>query len=286
MKEKQKKIAVINDLSGYGRCSLTVAIPILSAMKLQCCPVPTSILSNHTGYPTYYFDDYTERMVSYIDGWKQLDLEFDGILTGFLGSQEQISIVLDFIQHFKGENTVTIVDPIMGDHGKAYATYTPSMCQAMSRLVSAADVVTPNLTEACILTETPYREKGWKQRELEELLAGVLKLGPKKAVITGIKQGGFLANLAGEQGGTCQWIRAKRVGTERPGTGDVFSSIVAAEAVYGRDLSESVKKASKFIQACILESEERQVPVRDGVCFEELLGRLIPRQDMKGVAER
>lgn len=277
MKEKQKKIAVINDLSGYGRCSLTVAIPILSAMKLQCCPVPTSILSNHTGYPTYYFDDYTERMVPYIDGWKQLDLGFDGILTGFLGSQEQIAIVLDFIHYFKGEGTVTIVDPIMGDHGKAYATYTSSMCQAMSSLVQAADVVTPNLTEACILTETPYRENGWKQKELEELLSGILKLGPKKAVITGIKQGNFLANLAGEQGGSCRWIRAKKVGTERPGTGDVFSSIVAAQAVYGQDLAESVKKASKFIQDCILESDERQIPVRDGVCFEELLGRLIPR---------
>lgn len=275
MDERQKKIAVINDLSGYGRCSLTVALPILSALKLQCCPAPTSILSNHTGYPTYYFDDYTERMTPYIDGWKSLNLNFDGILTGFLGSERQIAIVMDFIARFQGDDTVLIVDPIMGDHGKAYATYTPRMCEAMGELAARADLLTPNLTEACILTGTRYQESGWEKAQLEELLYRMMDLGPEKAVITGIKQGGFLANLLGIRGEKPVWIRTKKVGCERPGTGDVFSSIVAADAVLGKPLEASVKTASKFIQACILESERRQVPVQDGVCFEYLLGQLI-----------
>ena len=115
---RQKKIAMINDLSGYGRCSLTVAIPIISAMKVQCCPIPTSILSNHTGFPVYFFDDYTGRMPGYIEKWKELDLSFDGIVSGFLGSEDQIGIVMDMIRDFGHEDTKIIIDPIMGDHGK------------------------------------------------------------------------------------------------------------------------------------------------------------------------
>ena len=120
----QKKVAMINDLSGYGRCSLTVAIPILSAMKVQCCPVPTSILSNHTGFPVYFFDDYTKKLPEYLEKWGELGLTFDGIVSGFLGSQEQIQIVKEMIGRFRGPGTKVVIDPIMGDNGKPYATYT------------------------------------------------------------------------------------------------------------------------------------------------------------------
>ena len=156
----QKKIAVINDLSGYGRCSLTVAIPILSALKVQCCPVPTSILSNHTGFPVYFFDDYTDKMGLYLEKWTELGLEFDGIFSGFLGSEAQIGIVMSMIRQFQGKDTLVVIDPIMGDHGKAYQTYTPAMCSRMKELVCLGDIVTPNLTEACILTGREYREEG------------------------------------------------------------------------------------------------------------------------------
>ena len=148
-KYRQKKIAVINDMSGYGRCSLTVAIPILSAMGTQCCPVPTAILSNHTEFPVYFFDDYTDKMRDYIGKWKELGLEFDAISSGFLGSAEQIAIVLDFVESFGNDHTRIIIDPVMGDHGKLYATYTEEMCEEMKQLVSYADIVTPNMTEAC-----------------------------------------------------------------------------------------------------------------------------------------
>ena len=127
----QKKIAAINDLSGFGRCSLAVALPLISHLGIQCCPLPTAILSNHTGYPSFHFDDYTPSIPAYMAEWKKLELEFDGILTGFLGSQEQIHLVEQFIREFTTPRTIIIVDPVMGDYGKPYATYTPEMCQGM-----------------------------------------------------------------------------------------------------------------------------------------------------------
>ena len=115
----QKKIAVINDFSGFGRCSIAVSLPIISAMKIQCCPVPTSIFSNHTGFDSYFFEDYTDKMRPYIAEWRKLDLHFNGICTGFLGSEAQIGIVGDFLQEFGGEGTIVLIDPVMGDYGKA-----------------------------------------------------------------------------------------------------------------------------------------------------------------------
>jgi pyridoxine kinase len=270
----QKKIAVINDISGFGRCSITVAMPIISAMKLQCCPVPTSIFSNHTGYPHYFFDDYTVKMPEYIENWKRLDLEFEGIYSGFLGSREQIDIVRSFIRDFKTERTVVIVDPIMGDHGKAYTTYTKQMCQEMKRLTEYADILTPNLTEACILTDTPYSDRHWTMKELISMAESIRKEGPEKIVITGIRQGDFVANLVYEAGEEPRILRSHRVGSERAGTGDVFSSIIAADAVNQVPFAQSVKKAGNFVKKCILRSEELNIPRPDGVCFEEYLTTL------------
>lgn len=146
----QKKIALINDITGFGRCSVAVQLPIISQLGVQCCVLPTSILSNHTGFPSYSFQDFTPHMHEHIDEWRKLNLQFRGICTGFLGSAEQISIVRDFIDEFGGNDCVTLVDPVMGDEGKAYGTYTPEMCERMAELVAHADIVTPNITEACI----------------------------------------------------------------------------------------------------------------------------------------
>ncbi len=271
--KSQPKMAVINDMSGFGRCSLTVSLPIISRMKVQCCPVPTSIFSNHTAFPSYYFCDFTDHMESYINEWKKLKLNFSGILTGFLGSAEQIEIVKDFLEHFKNRDCVAIIDPIMGDHGKAYKTYTPEMCEKMAQLVPYADILTPNLTEACILTGTEYKEK-WKVAEIAALAAKLSAMGPDKVVITGIQQGSLLANLCYEKGKKPEVIKTVKVGTQRCGTGDVFASIIAADAVNGVPFDESVKKAAQFIKKCIKKSIELEIPVTDGVCFEEVLASL------------
>lgn len=272
---RQKKAAVINDLSGYGRCSLTVAIPILSAMKVQCCPVPTSILSNHTGFSSWFFDDYTDNMVPYLEEWKKLKLHFDGIASGFLGSLEQIQIVADMITYFKKKDTIVIIDPIMGDHGKAYKTYTSAMCQEMKKLAGCGDVVTPNITEACILTDLEYKKEGWKREELKEMALAIQGLGAKAVIITGVSEGEYLTNVVAEPGHTVIFQRTRKVGTERPGTGDVFSSVVTGYLVKGQGLETAAKKAAVFVRECIKKSEELGVPAENGVCFEELLSHVM-----------
>lgn len=277
-KYTQKKIAVINDMSGYGRCSLTVEMPILSVMGIQCCPVPTAILSNHTEFPVYFFDDYTGKMRDYIGRWKELDLSFDGIATGFLGSAEQIEIVLEFVESFKEENTFVIVDPVMGDHGKIYATYTEEMCEEMKQLVSYADVVTPNVTEACILTGTPYKEKGWTRRELLNMAMMLNMMGAKSVVITGVREGSFYTNVVLERGSReASFVKVKSAGNQRPGTGDVFASVLAGSLMSGKGLRDATEKAAKFVRDCILRSDELDIPHSNGVCFEEILGKLVKR---------
>ncbi len=271
---RQKKIAVINDFSGFGRCSIAVSMPIISTLKVQCCPVPTSIFSNHTGFPEFFFDDYTDKMTQYIEYWKKLNLEFEGIATGFLGSEQQIAIVRRFIEDFCTARTKVIVDPVMGDYGKMYSTYTDGLCQAMKELVCLADIITPNLTEACILTDTPYHDGPWKTVELKNLANQLSSMGPQKIVITGIRQKNFVANLVYQKGARTRILRTHRVGTERSGTGDVFAAIIAADAVNEVPFDASVKKASNFVKQCIIRSEELQIPKTDGVCFEELLGTL------------
>lgn len=266
----QKKLAIINDLSGYGRCSLTAAIPVVSALKVQACPVPTAILSNHLAFPACYFQDYTEHMVPYLNVWKQLELSFDGILTGFLGSESQIEIVTGMIRDFKGETTKVIIDPIMGDHGKPYKTFNAQMCSRMRELVSYGDVATPNLTEACILTGTEYKKDGWKREELRDMALKLLDIGPKQAVITGVNEGGFLVNVIAQRE-EIRFQKMKRVGRERPGTGDIFSAITAASLLRGEDLLTAVRKSAGFVKACILKSEELNIPVNNGVCLEEML---------------
>ena len=267
----QKKIAAINDLTGFGRCALTVSIPVISHMKIQCCPVPTSILSNHTGYQEYFFDDYTGKLSEYLAMWKNLDLKFDGIMSGFLGSKEQIDIVVSFVRQFRKEGTIVIIDPVMGDHGKIAGTYTEEMCRKMRKLVSLAHIVTPNLTEACKLTDTPYRDKGWKNSELLVMAEKLRHMGPEKIVITGIPQGKFIANYMYQEKEAPVLIRTCREGDERCGTGDLFAAIIAADAVNGVPFAQSIRKASLFIKKCMSKSIEMDIDKKNGVCFEEVL---------------
>lgn len=271
----QKKIAVINDLSGYGRCSLTVAIPVLSAMGIQCCPVPTAILSNHTEFPVYFFDDYTDKMRAYAGKWQELGLTFDGISTGFLGSAKQIAIVTDLVEMFRREATKVFVDPVMGDHGILYATCTKEMCEEIKKLVVLADVVTPNVTEACILTNTPYKENGWTRKELLNMAMMLRLMGAKSVVITGVREGDFYTNVVLDQGAKeAEFVKVKSGGGQRPGTGDVFSSVLAGAVLNGKSLKASARQASRFVKECIIKSDELEIPHANGVCFEEILGKL------------
>lgn len=274
----QNRMAIINDFTGFGRCSLAVEIPIISALGIECCALPTSILSNHTAFSSWFFDDYTEKMLPYMEEWKKLGVSFDGILTGFLGSERQIAVVKQIIEEFsqrEGHKTLVIVDPIMGDHGKAYATYTEEMCRQMKQLVQFADLVTPNLTEACMLTDIPYKESGWHIKELSKMAKQLCDMGAEQVVISGIIMGQSIGNVLCKKGKEeIKLLRNRRVGIERCGTGDIFSSILAADMVNGIRLEDSVKKAMKFIKECILLTEQFSIPKTNGVCFEYLLKKL------------
>ena len=271
----QKKIALINDVTGYGRCSVAVELPIISALKIQACVLPTAILSVHTGFPTYYIDDYTDRMKSYMENWKENNLTFDGISTGFLGSVQQIELVLDFLRTFKKEGTTVIVDPVMGDYGKLYSSYTEELCRGMRHLLPYADVITPNLTEACRLLQIPYPEDGRTTlAELRDMAGALSGLGPGKLVITGIHCGEDIGNCIYERGAEPQLLKTKKIGSDRSGTGDVFAGIVSGIVVQGRPLIEAVRTAADFITKTMIYTEELDLPHNCGLAFEEFLTEL------------
>ncbi|SDF71027.1 pyridoxamine kinase [Sporomusa acidovorans] len=268
---RQKRIAVVNDITGFGRCSVAAAWPIISAMKIQCCPLPTAILSAHTGFPKFFLDDYTAHMRKYMHNWEELGIEFDGICTGFLGSAEQVDIVIEFLEKFTSDHTTIIVDPVMGDYGKLYSSYTQEMCHEMKRLVNYAHVLTPNLTEACQLLDIPYPNHALTARELEHIAQGLCAYGPRRIVISGLPDGNKLRNFVYEQGKPYRLISVNKIGEDRSGTGDVFVSIVAANLVKGIDFATAVEKAANFISKTIAYTVKQNIPVQYGICFEEYL---------------
>lgn len=283
------RLAMINDIAGFGRCSTTVSLPVISVMKVQVCPVPTSVLSNHLGFPLCHFDDYTSHMRDYIKVWNELGLTFDGLYCGFLGNEEQIDIVREFVEMFLPP--LFLLDPVMGDHGRAYSSITETHIQKMKELLPLADIITPNITEACLLTGTPWKDGEWTMQELsglcerladicqqESVTSGEASTGTTangaSIVITGIRQGDSLVNFLWDDG-VYTTVSTPIAGASRPGTGDIFASILAADAVRGETLLSSVQKAANFVGLCIAGSEKAGTPVQEGVVFEKYLAALL-----------
>lgn len=273
-----KKVAVINDLTGFGRCSLAVVLPIINAMQVQACPVPTSVFSNHMGFPSYHYQDLTEGLSSYLKGYDALGLTFDGIYCGFLNSTEQFHIVQQFLeQQCSLGSPLILIDPVMGDHGKTYRIVTPKLCQAMKQLISHASLLTPNLTEACLLTDTQFPNGNVSSSLLQELTEKLHAMGPQKIAITGISHDTNVINYCSEK--TASGIHRFSYelptnGESRPGTGDIFASILTADAVNSIAFQTSVQKAADFIAACVDASARFGVPVKEGVIFEKYLSLL------------
>lgn len=271
------RLAMINDIAGFGRCSTTVSLPVISVMKVQVCPVPTSVLSNHLGFPLCHFDDYTSHMRDYIKVWNELGLTFDGLYCGFLGNEEQIDIVREFVEMFRPP--LFLLDPVMGDHGRAYSSITETHVQKMKKLLPLADIITPNITESCLLTGTPWKDGEWTMQELSGLCEKLASLCLKDSVgasivITGIRQGDSLVNFLWDDG-VYTTVATPIAGASRPGTGDIFASILAADAVRGETLLSSVQKAANFVGLCIAGSEKAGTPVQEGVVFEKYLAALL-----------
>ncbi len=250
--------------------------PIVSAMKIQAVTIPTAVLSAHTQFPEYYFDDYTSKMRDYIQTYKDLNLSFDAIASGFLGSEEQVDIVIDFFKTFKKNGTFTLVDPVMGDYGRLYETYTPSLCEKMKALVHYADILTPNLTELCTLTDVKYREEGFNDAELACMCQKLVEQGPEHIVVTGIRYNSKqIMNYVYSKGEEPRIVMVDRIGGDRSGTGDVISSIIAGMYLNGHDFYESVKKAAEFVSKCLRYCEDNNVPTHWGLCFEMYLRDLM-----------
>ena len=274
---RQKKLALINDITGFGRCSVAVELPIISALKIQCCPLPTAILSVHTGYQNYFLDDYTDRMNAYIKSWQLNNLEFDGVATGFFGSTAQIEIVSNFLKN--NFNAQILIDPVMGDHGKIYKSYTREMCIEMRKLLHFADLVTPNLTEACELLNIPYPAAGIvSDSDLATMAANIAaKTRGGKVIITGVNldadDGSNITNFIYDNG-KIDFITSKKLGSDRSGTGDVFFAVVAASIMNGETSTAAVRKAADFVTKCILHAEKSNLAWNYGLPFEEFLTEL------------
>ena len=264
-----KRVAAINDLSGFGRCSLTAAIPVISAMGVQVCPLPTAVLCAHTGYPTFTFADFTGHMREYAAGWDRLGVRFDAVYSGFLGSAEQIDIVLDFC---RAHGALRIVDPVMGDDGAIYKTYTSDMCARMRTLCEAADCITPNLTEACILLGAPYTQAA-DERVMREYARALSALGPRYVAITGIRQGDSIVN-AGLADGEFFIDRHPRLPAYCSGTGDIFASVVTGALLSGRGFADAVRTAGGFVSDAIRYTAALGETFENGVIFEPILGGL------------
>lgn len=282
-----KKIAVIQDLSSFGRCSLTAAISVISAMGVQPCPLPTAILSGQTGYPSYYLDDYTNKMDHFRREWEKMNVHFDGIYTGFMASEAQIAHVISFLDTFYKKDTFLLVDPVMGDNGHPFPFFTPELRHQLTVLAKRADIITPNLTELCLLTNTDY-DMLLRTTSTEKLFQHIQHIaqsyiyakGPSTIVVTGVEhhdiQGNpMMANLAVTTG-NCAISSSPYIGESYSGTGDLFASVLAGGIARGDLAKDLIHLASDFISKALTDTVTEKIPRNDGVNYERFLSLLCP----------
>lgn len=272
------KIMAVHDMSGVGRCSLTVIIPIMSALGCQVCPLPTALLSNHSEYKEFYFFDFTNHMEEYFSYWEKNNAMFDCLYSGFIGSEEQINIILDIIEKVKKKNNkaLIVVDPVMGDHGFTYATYNDGMIKKMSHLVKKADIITPNLTEASILLGKKYSNEKVEISKVKEYLKELCSLGPKISVITGITtEEGEHINVCYNREEDKFWKAPFNYVNKRyPGTGDLFTSLFLGYYMKGKKLPEAMEEAARFVSLSVLSTYDAKTPSSEGVIFEKIMKEL------------
>ena len=271
------RVAAVHDLCGYGKCSLGIAIPVLSAAGCDVCPVPTGLFSSHTAFPGWYMHDTTEILSDYLAAWSNIGVEIDAVYSGFLGAPEQVDRIRDLYAMYP--KALRVVDPVMADHGKVYPTYTPELCAAMAELAEGADILTPNLTEAAIILGEPI-EDAWageniSDDEAHRLAEGLLAKGTKTVVLKGIQRGdGLIRNFVATQNGSFFEVNNELLPYMLHGTGDLYCSCLLAAVMAGRPTDEAVAFAGDFVHdAMIVSSQQPQFQDR-GVSFEPLLGKV------------
>ncbi len=265
------RVAAVHDLCGYGKCSLGVAIPVLSAAGIDVCPVPTSLFSAHTRFPKFYMHDTTPMLDEYLDAWQEEGIELDGIYSGFLGSAEQVGAIQRMYREYP--SALRIVDPVMGDGGKKYPTYTDEMCDATRGLVDGADVLVPNLTEASILTGIAYEGQDVDDGYVGRMCDALLEMGAKTVVLKGIvRDEHTIRNYVAVSNGNVTEVACELLPYMLHGTGDLFASGLTAAIYAGRGLYESTEFAGELVrEAMVVTREQPDYEVR-GVSFESVLG--------------
>ena len=272
------RVAAVHDLCGYGKCSLGVAIPVLSAAGCDVCPVPTGLFSSHTAFPGFYMHDTTNILQDYINAWKGIGVEIDAIYSGFLGAPEQVDLIRELYAMYP--NALRVVDPVMADHGKVYPTYTPELCAAMAELAAGADILTPNLTEAAIILGEPIGDD-WEgtdisDEEAHRIVAALVAKGAKHVVLKGIQREGenVIRNFVGGVDCETHELSNEYLPYMLHGTGDVYASCLLAAIMAGRTLDQAVRFAGDFTHDAMIVSAKRPNFQERGVSFELLLGQV------------
>ena len=268
------RIAAIHDLCGYGKCSLGVAIPVLSAAGADVCPVPTGLFSSHTAFPGWYMHDTTGILNDYLDAWKGIGVEIDAVYSGFLGAPEQVDIIRDVYATYP--SALRVVDPVMADHGQVYPTYTPELCKAMADLAGDADVLTPNLTEAAIILEREWTGPDITDDQAKEIIDALLAKGAKNVVLKGIQREGDdqIRNFVGGVDSDVFEVHNDFIPYMLHGTGDLYCSCLLASIIAGKPLHEAAQFAGDLTRDAIEVSTKQPHFQERGVSFEPLLGKV------------
>ncbi|MDR1717800.1 MAG: pyridoxamine kinase [Prevotella sp.] len=279
---KTKEIVAIHDLSGIGRVSLTVVIPILTSMGFHVSPLPTAILSSHTQYPHFSFLDLTDEMRKIIAEWKKLGAGFDTFYSGYLGSPEQVQIVKDFIQEFRKENNLVVIDPVLGDNGRLYTGFDLIIVEEMRRLITVADIVTPNLTELFYLLDIPY-EKEYTDEKLKQYLLALSEKGPSIVIITSVPVADDPHQTSvyayNRNGGRFWKVTCPYLPAHYPGVGDTFTSVITGAMMQGDSLPMALDRATQFCYQGIRATFGYEYDSREGILLEKVLHNLhIPIQ--------
>ncbi|MDD4807072.1 pyridoxamine kinase [Caproicibacterium sp. XB2] len=283
MFSEQKRVAAIHDLSGFGKCSLSVILPVLSCMGHEVCCLPTAVLSSHTGgLPDVTMRDLTPEMHGFLRQWKELHIPFDSIYTGFLGSAEQIAVVQEFLQQFRQKDTLVLVDPAMADDGRLYDTYTQEMAAGTEKLCRQADVVVPNRTEAAMLLGEPYREGPCTRQYVESVLHRLTGLGPRVAVLTGVWFSPELIGAAGydRTSGEVSYAFRPRIAGSYQGTGDLFAAVLLGALLHQKHLRSALQLAVDFTAAAVRRTHEAGTNPLWGVRFEPCLPTLMQELEL------
>ena len=276
--DKQKRILAIHDISGVGKCSLTVALPIISAMGIETSVLPTAILSTHTGgFEGFTYRDLTDDIIPIVDHWSSLKVAFDGIYTGFLGSYEQIELVCQAFDKLKASDTLILVDPVMADHGTLYTIFDREFPLAMKELCKKADIIIPNITEACLLTGETYWQGPYTEDYIKNLLSKLSTLGVRQIVLTGIYFDGKQLGAAcyDTASGKISYVLGEKIEGDFHGTGDIFGSVLSGAVLNNLPLEKAVRLAVDFTAGCVKRTKEANTEKRYGVNFEAGLPGLI-----------